>query len=267
MNGNSLAVMAWRNLWRNRRRTILTLSSIVFGVLLAVLFTAMQDQNWADTIDLAARLSGGHVTLEHREYLDAPKLTLTVEDTEALMVLAERETYVERTVERISGQVMLNTAGDSFGAGFVAIDPSNEDEDTLSLPGRTRGRRNVRDGERSRHHSRRAPCGEPRRRTGQAGRLHDDQYRRRDRGGSRARFRHDPDRRARRRSRALSSSDRYRARASRLRPQRGDPGGGLHRRSAPERPSSQKAFSPRSAPMSPRSRGTGRSPSSPRSSQ
>ena len=77
--------MAWRNLWRNRRRTLVTLSSIVFGVFLAVLFTAMQDQNWADTIDLAARLSGGHVTLQHPDYLETPKLTQTVRHTDRLM--------------------------------------------------------------------------------------------------------------------------------------------------------------------------------------
>jgi ABC-type lipoprotein release transport system permease subunit len=133
IRGNSLAVMAWRNLWRNRRRTILTLSSIVFGVFLAVLFTAMQDQNWADTIDLAARLSGGHVTLEHPEYLEAPKLTLTVRDTDRLAEIAAGTTHVSRVAERISGQAMLSTAGDSFGAGFIAIDPAQEDEYTLSV--------------------------------------------------------------------------------------------------------------------------------------
>lgn len=133
MKGNSLAVMAWRNLWRNRRRTLLTLSSIVFGIFLAVLFTAMQDRNWADTIDLAARLSGGHVTLEHPEYLDAPKLTLTVRDTDRLAEIAAGTTHVSRVTERISGQAMLSTAGDSFGAGFIAIDPAQEDEYTLSV--------------------------------------------------------------------------------------------------------------------------------------
>ena len=133
MKGNSLAVMAWRDLWRNRRRTVLTLSSIVFGVFLAVLFTAMQDQNWADTIDLAARLSGGHVTLEHTEYLDAPKLTLTIENTGRLKELANATSHVDRVAERISGQAMLSTAGDSFGAAFIAIDPGQEDEATLSV--------------------------------------------------------------------------------------------------------------------------------------
>ncbi len=133
IRGNSLAVMAWRNLWRNRRRTLLTLSSIVFGIFLAVLFTAMQDQNWADTIDLAARLSGGHVTLEHPDYLDAPKLTQTIRDTDRLAEMAMEQAHVVRVAERIVGQAMLSTAGDSFGAGFIAIDPAQEDEATMSV--------------------------------------------------------------------------------------------------------------------------------------
>jgi ABC-type lipoprotein release transport system permease subunit len=133
MKGTSLIVMAWRNLWRNRRRTLLTLSSIVFGIFLAVLFTAMQDQNWADTIDLAARLSGGHVTLQHPKYLDTPKLTYTIRPTDELIDEALGEKHVIRAVQRITGHTMLSTAGDSFGTGFMAIDPASEDESTLSL--------------------------------------------------------------------------------------------------------------------------------------
>jgi len=78
MKGPKLAVVAWRNLWRQKRRTLLTLSSIVFGGFLAVLFTALQDRSFADFIDTAARLGGGHVTLQHPEYLDSPTLTRTV---------------------------------------------------------------------------------------------------------------------------------------------------------------------------------------------
>jgi ABC-type lipoprotein release transport system permease subunit len=133
MKGTSLLVMAWRNLWRNRRRTLLTLSSIVFGVFLAVIFTAMQDQNWADTIDLAARLGGGHVTLQHPEYLDTPTLTRTVQNVDELTRLAMEEEHVTRITQRIVGHTMLATAGESFGAGFIAIDPANEDERTLSI--------------------------------------------------------------------------------------------------------------------------------------
>ena len=133
MKGTSLIVMAWRNLWRNRRRTLITLSSIVFGIFLAVLFTAMQDQNWADTIDLAARLGNGHVTLQHPEYLETPKLTLTVRGTDDLIQKALSGRYVTRVAQRITGHTMLATAGESFGAGFFAIDPEVEDESTFSI--------------------------------------------------------------------------------------------------------------------------------------
>ena len=73
MTGSSLGAIAWRNLWRNRRRTLLTLSSIAFGTVLAILFTGIGDANWREMIDLAARLGGGHVTVQHPEYLDAPE--------------------------------------------------------------------------------------------------------------------------------------------------------------------------------------------------
>ncbi len=128
-----LATMAWRNLWRNRRRTILTLSSIVFGVFLAVLFTALQDRNWEDMIQLAARMGGGHVTLQHADYVDNPMLTKTATGTAELRQRAMADKDVVRAVERISGFGMLNTARQSYGAGFIAFDPTVEDEETLSI--------------------------------------------------------------------------------------------------------------------------------------
>jgi ABC-type lipoprotein release transport system permease subunit len=133
--GSSLAVMAWRNLWRNRRRTLLTLSSIAFGVFLAVLFTAMQDRNWTDMINFAARLGAGHVTLQHPDYLEAPTLSKTVQGVDALKHLARAKPGVVRAVERVVGQTMLNTARESRGAGFIAIDPLAEDSTTFTVLG------------------------------------------------------------------------------------------------------------------------------------
>jgi ABC-type lipoprotein release transport system permease subunit len=125
--------IAWRNLWRNRRRTLLTLVSIAFGIFLAVLLTAFQDQNWADMIDLAARMGGGHVTLQHPETLDAPTLAKTVVGTEAIEARARETPHVTRVVTRIVGQTLLSTANKSQGAAFVAIDPTQEDVTTLAV--------------------------------------------------------------------------------------------------------------------------------------
>ena len=133
MKDSSLATMAWRNLWRNSRRTYITLSAIVFGVFLAVIMMAMQDRNWADMIRLAARLGAGHVTIQHPEYLDTPALTRTVQGTDRLKRLAADDPHVIRVVERITGFAMLATARENIGAGFIAVSPEQEDDETLSL--------------------------------------------------------------------------------------------------------------------------------------
>ena len=133
MKDSSLATMAWRNLWRNSRRTYITLSAIVFGVFLAVIMMAMQDRNWADMIRLAARLGAGHVTIQHPEYLDTPALTRTVQGTDRLKRLAADDPHVIRVVERITGFAMLATARENVGAGFIAVSPEQEDDETLSL--------------------------------------------------------------------------------------------------------------------------------------
>ena len=125
--------MAWRNLWRRPRRTLLTLSSIAFGSMLAVLFTGIGDSQWRGMIDLAARMGGGHVSIQHAEYLDAPTLDHSVRDATAMAELALENPLVIRAVPRISGQLMLATAGQSYGAAFMAFDPTLEDETTFSL--------------------------------------------------------------------------------------------------------------------------------------
>jgi ABC-type lipoprotein release transport system permease subunit len=136
MTGIKLISLAWRNLWRQRRRTILTLISIAFGGFLAIMMTAMQDRSFADFIDTAARLGAGHVTIQHPDYQDRPVLTNTVKQTGDKRGVAEADPDVMRVVERTSGQTMVSTASDSFGAIFIAYDPTLETAETFEFTDR-----------------------------------------------------------------------------------------------------------------------------------
>jgi ABC-type lipoprotein release transport system permease subunit len=131
----NLASIAWRNLWRQKRRTILTLVSIAFGGFLAILMTAMQDKSWSNFIDTAARLGGGHVRVQHPEYIETPSLKYSVQNTAELVAIAEADPGAEQVVTRIFGPAMISTATDSYGAGLIAYDPATETEDTLSFLG------------------------------------------------------------------------------------------------------------------------------------
>lgn len=136
MTPRMLVSVAWRNLWRQRRRTLLTLLSIAFGAFLAIMMTALEDRSFSDFIDQAARLGSGHVTIQHPEYRDTPTLTRTVEQTDQKRSVAEADPAARKAVERAQGQAMVSTANDSFGALFIAYDPAQETPDTLAF---TRG--------------------------------------------------------------------------------------------------------------------------------
>ncbi|MEE9386195.1 MAG: ABC transporter permease, partial [Nannocystaceae bacterium] len=120
--------------------------SIAFGGFLAVIMTAMQDRSFADFIDTAARMGGGHVTLAHPGYSRRRTLAHTVPNGESLADLAMADEDVRHAVARITGQTMLSTARDSQGAAFIAIDPDKETERTFALwDGLIAGRRFVGD--------------------------------------------------------------------------------------------------------------------------
>lgn len=140
MSGPNLKVMAWRNLWRNRRRTLITLSSLAFGVLLATLFTGMSDWRWSEVINSVAKMGAGHITVQHPDYLDKPTLTRTLRGSRDKSSRIMASGVVRHVVPRISGQTMLSTAGETTGATFMAFEPGLETPDTLSvLDGLTEG--------------------------------------------------------------------------------------------------------------------------------
>lgn len=131
MDAISLVKLAWRNLWRQWRRTTLTLISIAFGGFFAVFMMGTQDYTWVDLIDSTARLGAGHITIQHPDYLDRPTISRTVTETDDKRTAVEGDKAVKVAVERATGQAMVSTAKDSFGAFFIAYDPTRESDYTL----------------------------------------------------------------------------------------------------------------------------------------
>jgi ABC-type lipoprotein release transport system permease subunit len=129
----SLPATAWRNLWRQRRRTLITSSSIAFAILLSTIMTGIGDATYGEMIDLAARLGVGHVAIQNPEYQDTPTLSRNVGHAAALQQAALEDPDVHKAVRRITGNVMLASSTRSTGAGFIAFDPAVEDASTLSL--------------------------------------------------------------------------------------------------------------------------------------
>jgi len=122
--------MALRNLWKNKRRTIITLASIAFGLLLSLTFTGIGDYSYTNMINGAARMGSGHASVIPDGYLDTPTLDKTIRDINKLTQRIEASKSVTACVPRIVGQTMISTPKDSVGAAFIAIDPDQESSES-----------------------------------------------------------------------------------------------------------------------------------------
>jgi ABC-type lipoprotein release transport system permease subunit len=121
--------MAWRNLWRRKRRTYITAFSIGFGVLLSVTFTGVADDSYTKMINTSAIMGLGHVTIEPKGYNETPSLDKILSNASGIRKDLIITPGVNYTLVRIMGQAMIASANKSIGGSFIAIDPAMESEE------------------------------------------------------------------------------------------------------------------------------------------
>ncbi len=121
-----LAKLAWRNLWRHRRRTIITLSSIGIGFGLAVFSIGIGDGSHNSMIRNAIKLGEGHLTVQPKGYLDAPANHKYLGDGQALKAILDSLTIPGNVAPRISLQVLSSSANNSVGAAMEGMDVATD---------------------------------------------------------------------------------------------------------------------------------------------
>jgi ABC-type lipoprotein release transport system permease subunit len=118
--------LAYRNLWRNHRRTLITVASVAGGMMFSLLFTGLQDGGYSKLIDSSARIGSGHLTFEHRAYRDDPDLKHSIVDYHALPKLFAGHKEILGYAARLSSQGMLSSARGAVGVYFDAVEPARE---------------------------------------------------------------------------------------------------------------------------------------------
>lgn len=125
-NLNLLRRLAWRNLWRNKRRTFIMLAAIGLGAWF-MLFTAafmrgMIEQQVHDAIFTLT----GHVQIHHKNYRDDPAIehSLPAPDTKLLDALKDKQ--IKQWSSRVRLPAVIMSERESRGTTLVGIDPERE---------------------------------------------------------------------------------------------------------------------------------------------
>ncbi len=127
--------IAWRNLWRNPRRTLIILTAIVIGIGSMVVLSALSRGMIDGMVDNAINNLVGHIRIQDPEYRVDPTIIRRISEPQRL--LSEITPLLPpgtRIARRIKIDGMLSTSREHVGVIIVGIVP--EDESGISFIGR-----------------------------------------------------------------------------------------------------------------------------------
>ena len=125
-----LITMAWRNIWRNKRRTMLTMASIVLAIVLSVVMRSMQLGSYKKMIDDVVGTYTGHLQVHKKGYWNDKSIDNTFYAPDSLLSLIASLKGVAAVIPRFESFALAAGRERSRGAFVVGIAP--EKENTLS---------------------------------------------------------------------------------------------------------------------------------------
>ncbi len=121
-----LISLAWRNLARNRRRSVLTGAAVAFGVFVMAWALGVNEGAYDQLINQGARTRMGHLQVLPEGYLDHPEPRLTIPGADGLAARLSQVEGVEAVAARAQADGVLARDNDSAPVEVIGVDPAAE---------------------------------------------------------------------------------------------------------------------------------------------
>lgn len=118
--------LSWRNIWRNKRRTIIAAASVFFAVILAVLMRSLQLGSYAYMIDSSAKQYTGYFQVQDKHYWDERSLDETFILTDELKKNLSGTENVESLTPRLETFSLISRRKITKVAQVIGVDPESE---------------------------------------------------------------------------------------------------------------------------------------------
>ncbi|MDX2432320.1 MAG: FtsX-like permease family protein [Bacteroides sp.] len=119
--------LAWRNLWRNRRRTIITSASIFFAVFFALVMRSMQlgtyDHMYKNAIDSYT----GYIQVQHPDFWDEKTVDNTFPYAQELEQQVLEDKNISACIPRFESFALASNGPQTKGVLVMGVDPERED--------------------------------------------------------------------------------------------------------------------------------------------
>lgn len=122
-----LLKLAIRNIFRNRRRSLLTIAMMMSGFILVSFTLALLDGSYGTMISLFTEQNTGHVQIIHRDYADNPSLYKTIPNYKSHLLNLQKDQNIKAVTARIYSGALAFYKKKTLGVEVVGIDALAED--------------------------------------------------------------------------------------------------------------------------------------------
>jgi len=118
--------IAFRNIFRQKRRSTLTILTMLGGFVLSAFSFGWSDGTYSYIIDMFTRNQLGHIQIHKEGYLDRPALYKTIDNYHTVGAKLDTIPGLEAWAPRIYSSGLVSVGEKSTGARIIGIDPSRE---------------------------------------------------------------------------------------------------------------------------------------------
>ncbi|MFC1665187.1 ABC transporter permease, partial [Pseudomonadota bacterium] len=126
--------LAWRNLWRQPRRTWLTTGAMVFSNVLLVFMISLQFGMYEMMINNTLAVFTGHLQVQAPDYKDDRKMRQSIPNAVALAASIRAGLAIDKVAVRASAFALASSKERSFGVQVIGVQPDYESR-VSTLPG------------------------------------------------------------------------------------------------------------------------------------
>lgn len=121
-----LLKLAWRNIWRNRRRSVLTVLAVVFATFLTIGQRGIQLGTYELNIRTAVQIFTGYLQIQKEGYQENPSLNSCFKYTNSIKNYLRNDKNIKAFTPRIYADGLISYKESSTGASIIGIDPASE---------------------------------------------------------------------------------------------------------------------------------------------
>ncbi len=118
--------MAWRNIWRNPRRSFITMSAIVFACVLLVFMLSFQLGGYGTMINTSVKIHSGHLQIQVKGYNDQHNIRMVIHEPENIGKICSKIKNIVAYTYRAEAFSMVSSKNKTYGAMVIGIDPLME---------------------------------------------------------------------------------------------------------------------------------------------